>query len=224
MNDGARFAEMQEAIRARDTARIKELWNALLPELDEQTFYGFIAGSDSFKEAGFAPPRGVRTGGLRHRRLGHRLPQLHPRNPPGRLHRRRRPAPAHRRRRAAAPRGAVGARAVGHGPLARRHFPGIPARGCPAGRRGRASPATAAETSGSANAGDANPPTRAVVVHLPVLAAVDADRHRRNAVSRRAVDGDRTLALHAVLQDLRHGGPAVLEGHATRRRAATSCP
>ncbi|WP_230009381.1 NAD(P)/FAD-dependent oxidoreductase, partial [Microbacterium sp. Bi128] len=54
VNDGAAFAEMQDAIRARDTARIKDLWNALLPQLDEQTFYGFIAGSDSFKEAGFA--------------------------------------------------------------------------------------------------------------------------------------------------------------------------
>jgi tryptophan 2-monooxygenase len=45
---------MQAAIRARDTARIKELWNGLLPLLDEQTFYGFIAGSDAFKKAGFA--------------------------------------------------------------------------------------------------------------------------------------------------------------------------
>ncbi|WP_247048565.1 flavin monoamine oxidase family protein [Arthrobacter rhizosphaerae] len=54
VNDGARFSEMQEAIRARDTVRIKEIWNDLLPELDEQTFYGFIAGSKSFKDAGFA--------------------------------------------------------------------------------------------------------------------------------------------------------------------------
>ena len=54
VNDGAKFAEMQEAIRARDTGRIKELWNGLLPLMDEQTFYGFIAGSESFKEAGFA--------------------------------------------------------------------------------------------------------------------------------------------------------------------------
>ncbi len=54
VNDGAQFAEMQAAIRARDTARIKQLWNALLPHLDEQTFYGFIAASDSFKKAGFA--------------------------------------------------------------------------------------------------------------------------------------------------------------------------
>lgn len=54
VNDGARFSEMQQAIRARDTTRIKEIWNDLLPELDEQTFYGFIAESKSFKDAGFA--------------------------------------------------------------------------------------------------------------------------------------------------------------------------
>lgn len=54
VNDGAMFTEMQEAIRARDTARIKEIWNELLPLMDEQTFYGFIAASESFKEAGFA--------------------------------------------------------------------------------------------------------------------------------------------------------------------------
>ncbi|MEW1805338.1 NAD(P)/FAD-dependent oxidoreductase [Arthrobacter sp. SLBN-53] len=54
VNDGAKFVEMQEAIKARDMARIKELWNELLPLMDEQTFYGFIAASESFKKAGFA--------------------------------------------------------------------------------------------------------------------------------------------------------------------------
>ncbi|MEE9095507.1 flavin monoamine oxidase family protein [Pseudarthrobacter phenanthrenivorans] len=54
VNDGAKFAEMQDAIKARDMARIKELWNELLPLMDEQTFYGFIAASESFKKAGFA--------------------------------------------------------------------------------------------------------------------------------------------------------------------------
>ncbi|MDQ0117808.1 FAD-dependent oxidoreductase [Pseudarthrobacter sp902506025] len=54
VNDGARFGEMQDAIKARDMARIKELWNELLPLMDEQTFYGFIAASESFKKAGFA--------------------------------------------------------------------------------------------------------------------------------------------------------------------------
>ncbi|MEV7571652.1 FAD-dependent oxidoreductase [Pseudarthrobacter sp. NPDC089323] len=54
VNDGAKFAQMQDAIRTRDTARIKELWNELLPLMDEQTFYGFIAASESFKKEGFA--------------------------------------------------------------------------------------------------------------------------------------------------------------------------
>ncbi|NKX55154.1 flavin monoamine oxidase family protein [Arthrobacter mobilis] len=54
LEDGAQFTEMQEAIRDRDTRRIKELWNNLLPALDEQTFYGFIAESKAFKDAGFA--------------------------------------------------------------------------------------------------------------------------------------------------------------------------
>lgn len=54
VDDGARFSEMQAAIRARDAARIKEIWNDLLPHMDEQTFYGFIASSDAFRKAGFA--------------------------------------------------------------------------------------------------------------------------------------------------------------------------
>lgn len=54
ITEHAKFDEMQEAIRNRDVARIKEIWNELLPTMDEQTFYGFIAASDAFKEAGFA--------------------------------------------------------------------------------------------------------------------------------------------------------------------------
>lgn len=54
VNDGAKFVQMQDAIKARDMPRIKELWNELLPLMDEQTFYGFIAASESFKKAGFA--------------------------------------------------------------------------------------------------------------------------------------------------------------------------
>ena len=53
LREHASFDEMQQAIRDRDTARIKELWNALLPEFDETTFYGFVAASRAFKEAGF---------------------------------------------------------------------------------------------------------------------------------------------------------------------------
>ena len=90
------------------------------------------------------PPRDLRPGRLRHRRLGHRLPQLHPGNPARRLHRRRRRAPQHRRRQQAAPAAAVGARAGGaslSGPRERRWLPCTKAgrarasRGCTGPRR-----------------------------------------------------------------------------------------
>jgi len=48
LEDGARFSEMQRAIRARDVARIRELWGELVEKLDNQTFYGFLCDSPSF--------------------------------------------------------------------------------------------------------------------------------------------------------------------------------
>ena len=54
IDDDAEAEQMKDAIRDRDTARIKETWNRLLPRMDEQTFYGFIAESQAFREAGFA--------------------------------------------------------------------------------------------------------------------------------------------------------------------------
>ena len=110
------------------------------------------------------------------------------------------------------PRGAVGARAVGHGPLAGRHLAGVAARRRPARRRGPDRPRRRRRLP---DPGTLGPRIRLPGGghHLPVLAAVDPDPHRRGAVPRRTVDGDRTLPLHAVLQDLRHGRPAVLEGH-----------
>ncbi|MGW4857295.1 flavin monoamine oxidase family protein [Kocuria palustris] len=54
IDDDAEAERMKDAIRDRDTARIKEIWNRLLPRMDEQTFYGFIAESQAFREAGFA--------------------------------------------------------------------------------------------------------------------------------------------------------------------------
>ncbi len=49
----ASLAAMQAAIRARDVARIKALWNPLVPVLDDRTFYGFIAGSRAFSRRSF---------------------------------------------------------------------------------------------------------------------------------------------------------------------------
>lgn len=54
IDDDAEAEQMKDAIRDRDTARIKEIWNRLLPRMDEQTFYGFVAESQAFREAGFA--------------------------------------------------------------------------------------------------------------------------------------------------------------------------
>jgi lysine 2-monooxygenase len=45
---GARFGEMQHAIRTRDTATIREIWGGLVRRLDNQTFYGFLCDSEAF--------------------------------------------------------------------------------------------------------------------------------------------------------------------------------
>ena len=49
----ASFSEMQQAIRKRDVAAIKRIWNALIPTWDDRTFYGFIANSESFMQRSF---------------------------------------------------------------------------------------------------------------------------------------------------------------------------
>lgn len=49
----ASFGPMQAAIRARDVKAIKAIWNRLVPVLDEQSFYGFIAGSRAFGRRSF---------------------------------------------------------------------------------------------------------------------------------------------------------------------------
>ncbi|MBG6057134.1 monoamine oxidase [Cryobacterium sp. MP_M5] len=48
------FDAVQDALRTRDVATIKRIWNRIVAELDEQTFYGFIAGSAAFREKSFA--------------------------------------------------------------------------------------------------------------------------------------------------------------------------
>ncbi len=53
LREDAHFEQMQRAIIRRDTAAIKEIWDSLLEEFDEESFYGFIANSQAFKNAGF---------------------------------------------------------------------------------------------------------------------------------------------------------------------------
>ncbi|MFL4474547.1 flavin monoamine oxidase family protein [Paeniglutamicibacter sp. MACA_103] len=53
LREDAKFDEMQLAIRSRDAHEVKRIWNSLLEDFDEESFYGFIANSRAFKEAGF---------------------------------------------------------------------------------------------------------------------------------------------------------------------------
>ena len=47
------FTKIQDAIRARDVASLKSLWNNLVPIWDDRTFYDFIASSESFSKLSF---------------------------------------------------------------------------------------------------------------------------------------------------------------------------
>ncbi|MCW0183428.1 MAG: FAD-dependent oxidoreductase, partial [Zavarzinia sp.] len=53
LEEGADFTRLQQAIRARDVAGLKAIWNRLVPLWDERTFYDFIASSREFSRLGF---------------------------------------------------------------------------------------------------------------------------------------------------------------------------
>ncbi len=53
LEQGARFSDLQAAMRARDAARVKALWDPLVAEWDERTFYDFVASSDAFRALSF---------------------------------------------------------------------------------------------------------------------------------------------------------------------------
>ncbi|MFD0630801.1 flavin monoamine oxidase family protein [Catenulispora yoronensis] len=46
---GAEFSAMQQAIRERNVAAVREIWGRLVPRLDDTSFYGFLAASPAFK-------------------------------------------------------------------------------------------------------------------------------------------------------------------------------
>jgi len=48
-----RFTKIQDAIRTRDVASLKSLWNKLVPIWDDRTFYDFVASSDAFSKLSF---------------------------------------------------------------------------------------------------------------------------------------------------------------------------
>ena len=48
LEEGADLSAMDSAIRHRDTATVKAIWNRLVPQLDDQSFYGFLAAAPPF--------------------------------------------------------------------------------------------------------------------------------------------------------------------------------
>ena len=53
MEEGFGFTDLQGAIRDRDAARLKALWDALVPRWDDHSFYEFIASSPAFARLSF---------------------------------------------------------------------------------------------------------------------------------------------------------------------------
>ncbi|MGD9510940.1 MAG: flavin monoamine oxidase family protein [Geminicoccaceae bacterium] len=53
LEEGASFTAVQDAIRARDVGRLKELWNKLVPVWDDRSFYDFVATSRAFASRSF---------------------------------------------------------------------------------------------------------------------------------------------------------------------------
>ncbi|PVA07788.1 flavin monoamine oxidase family protein [Thalassorhabdomicrobium marinisediminis] len=53
LEEGANFTALKQAIRDRDSARIKEIWNPIVEQWDERTFYDFVASSDAFQALSF---------------------------------------------------------------------------------------------------------------------------------------------------------------------------
>lgn len=48
LEEHAELVPLQRAIRRRDAAEIKRIWNELIVKFDDQTFYGFLAASEHF--------------------------------------------------------------------------------------------------------------------------------------------------------------------------------
>ncbi len=53
LEEGANFTALQEAMRARDARRVKEIWDPIVKDWDERTFYDFVAHSSAFQRLSF---------------------------------------------------------------------------------------------------------------------------------------------------------------------------
>ena len=53
LEEDAHFSLMRQAIAERDVAAVKRIWNRLVLEWEERTFYGFVAESHAFRRLSF---------------------------------------------------------------------------------------------------------------------------------------------------------------------------
>ena len=53
LEQGARFSDLKAAIAARDAKDVKTIWNQLVKDWDERTFYDFVASSEAFQKLSF---------------------------------------------------------------------------------------------------------------------------------------------------------------------------
>lgn len=53
LEEHADFAALTQAVRARDTVRIKQIWDPLVEKWDERTFYDFVTSSRAFRSLSF---------------------------------------------------------------------------------------------------------------------------------------------------------------------------
>ena len=211
---------MQDAIRARDVATLKRLWDDLVPQWDGRTFYDFIATSQAFSKLPFRYRElfglvGFGTGGwdsdfpnsmleiLRVVLTNCDTDQQLIVGGAERLPRRLWTLPVSER----SPWPAGTTLASLHG--------GVPRPGVAAIHRQRRTACSWCATAGA----PVRYPWRGAG-HLPELAADDPDRLRREPLLAGPVDGARPHPLHAVIQDVRDGRPAVLEGNRPRHRSS----
>ncbi len=53
LEEGANFTALKAAIRAKDAARLREIWNPIVAAWDERSFYDFLSTSSAFRKLSF---------------------------------------------------------------------------------------------------------------------------------------------------------------------------
>ena len=216
LRTGAAFDELQAAMRARDPAAIKAAWDPLVHEWDDRTFYDFIATSPAFKRLSFRHREifgqvGFGTGGWDSDFRNTMLEILRVVLTECDDNQDYIVGGAERM-----PRGLWEA-----APTCR-HWPAGTSPKSLNGGATRAGVARLVRLDANRIAVTDRYGTTDVYPggarHLPELAADDRHRHRRVLVQPGPLDGDGPHELHAVVEDLRHGRPPVLEGHRSAHR------